>query len=139
MLKKKKGVRKKETRIQITAFSHITLRPWPFTAPSCPALPSVSLAVLETELHKLAYHKHEISLAFISILHLTVTPTQTLCLFHFGGCGLPGVSPWWFGGRQGKLQTQIENLGKDAVRPEDSPIRTQMAGKFSSLGQRLTE
>lgn len=89
-------------------------------------------------MHKLTVHKHKISLAFISILHLILNTHPDSVLISFGGMwaswGLPLVDEV---GRR-KLQTQVQNLGKDAVRPEDPPVRTQMAS-LSSLGQGKTE
>lgn len=80
------------------------------------------------EPHNLALHMHEISLAFISIFHLTFnTHLSAPWLISFRGVGHLGSSPGGLEVGKGKLQTQIQNLGKDAVRPEDPPVRTQMA------------
>lgn len=51
--------------------------------------------MLEKELHKLTFHKHEISLAFISILHLTLNTHPDSVLISFWRMW----ASWWFGGR----------------------------------------
>ena len=93
--------------------------------------------MLETELHKLTVHKHEeISLAFISVLHLTLNTHPDSVLISFWG--MWAFSPGGLELGRGKLQTQVQNLGKDTVRTEDPPVRTHMAS-ISSLGQGKTE
>lgn len=77
-----------------------TLGCGPSTAPSSSPRPSVSLAVLEMESHKLALHKHEVSLAFIPVFHLTLTLTHPDSADLILGWGLPGVFPRCFVGRQ---------------------------------------
>lgn len=125
MLKKnkklKKTVRNKETRTQVTAFSHVTLRmdseAIAYPQPPRPLHRPVSHWLCwKRELHKLAFLKQEISLAFISILTLNTHPDSVLISFG-GDVGFLGSSPGSLEVGRGKLQTQIQNLGKDAVRP----------------------